>query len=318
MEPGLEAFLAVTDTDWFRHLSKLDDVDEVNFWSPAPKSLKSFRRGTPVLFKLKSPYNAIAGGGFFEHFTVLPISIAWDAFGEKNGASSLNEVRSRIARLRHEQTDPYSEYRIGCHVLVEPFFWERDQWIPQPENWPPNTVRGKTYDLREKPGSALWRQVIDRLQAQGILTGEKGREKPRDGEELPGGYGELTRRPRRIGQGTFRTVITDVYNRRCAVTRERALPALDAIHIKPFSKDPSHYVRNGLLLRSDVHRLFDSGYVTVTPDYQLKVSPAIRSDFNDGETYARLDGSDVWVPQESEYKPDRENLAWHLEHRFRG
>lgn len=313
----MEAFLAVTDTDWFQHLSKLDDVDEVNFWSPAPKPLKSFRRGTPVLFKLKSPHNAIAGGGFFEHFTVLPISIAWDAFGKKNGASSLKEVRSRIARLRHEQTDPYSEYRIGCHVLVEPFFWQRDHWIPQPEDWPPNTVRGKTYSLRNKPGASIWRQVVDRLQAGGELIEESAWERQANGDELPAGYGELTDRPRRIGQGTFRTVITDVYNRQCAVTGERALPALDAAHIKPFSEEPEHYVSNGVLLRSDVHRLFDTGYLTVTPEYRVQVSPAIRSDFNDGETYAQLDGSRVWVPEEPENRPDRTNLAWHLDNRFR-
>lgn len=314
----MEAFLSVTDSDWFRHLSGLEDIDEVNFWSPAPKPLKNFRRGTPVLFKLKSPYNAIAGGGFFEHFTVLPISIAWDAFGEKNGAASLGGVRSRIARLRHEETDPYSEYQIGCHVLVEPFFWERDRWMPQPEDWPPNTVRGKTYDLRTEPGTGLWKQVVDRLQAQGISTGSRTQERQPDSDELPGGYGDLMECPRRIGQGTFRTVITDVYDRQCAVTRERALPTLDAAHIKPFSEEPEHYVSNGMLLRSDVHRLFDTGYLTVTPEYRVKVSPAIRSDFNDGKTYAKLDGSQVWVPDQTQNKPDRAKLQWHNENQFRG
>lgn len=314
----MEAFLAVTDMDWFRHLSGIHDIDEVNFWSPTPKPLKNFRRGTPIFFKLKSPYNAIAGGGFFEHFTVLPISIAWDAFGEKNGAETLQEVRSRIALLRHDDTDPYSEYRVGCHVLVEPFFWERNQWIPQPENWPPNTVRGRTYDLRSGSGARLWSQVLDRLQVQGILTPPSARERLAGVDVLSGGYGDLVPRPRRIGQGTFRTVITDVYNRQCAVTRERALPALDAAHIKPFSEQPEHYVSNGLLLRSDVHRLFDTGYITVTPDYRVMVSPAIRSDFNDGESYAELDGSPVWVPEDAQNRPDRTHLKWNVENQFRG
>jgi len=47
----------------------------------------------------------------------------------------------------------------------------------------------------------------------------------------------------------------------------------------------SHEVSNGLLLRSDIHRLFDAGYVTVTPDYEFKVSGRLREDFNNGETY---------------------------------
>ena len=58
------------------------------------------------------------------------------------------------------------------------------------------------------------------------------------------------------------------------MTREKALPALDAAHIRPFSEAPENYVQNGMLLRSDVHRLFDAGYVTVTPDYRFEVSQA--------------------------------------------
>jgi putative restriction endonuclease len=72
------------------------------------------------------------------------------------------------------------------------------------------------------------------------------------------------------------------------VTRERALPTLDAAHIRRFSERPEHDVRNGLLLRSDVHRLFDAGYVTVTPRYKVEVSHRVRDDFNDGENYLRL------------------------------
>ena len=59
-----------------------------------------------------------------------------------------------------------------------------------------------------------------------------------------GGHGEAAStswvRPR-VGQGIFRAVITDVYGRQCAVTREYALEALEASHIRPFSETPQHY-----------------------------------------------------------------------------
>ncbi len=274
------------------------------------------QRGQPLLFKLKSPHNAIAGGGFFEHYTELPISVAWDAFGEKNGAPTLDSVRQRIGRLRRETPSPWEDYTIGCAILVEPFFWEEELWIHDPPGWHPNIQRGRTYDLQEDPdGLALWREVALRLEGFEGAPGA-GRERPLS--EIPGGYTDPLRRPRRIGQGAFRAVITDLYQRQCAVTRERALPALEAAHIRPFSEEPKHYVRNGLLLRSDVHRLFDVGYVTVTPTYEVEVSRQIREDFDDGDSYLKLHGSTIWVPEDADARPDPDVLQWHNENRYRG
>src|SRR5688572_21048490 len=87
---------------------------------------------------------------------------------------------------------------------------------------------------------------------------------------IAGGFGTLGLRRPRIGQGTFRAMITDLYGRRCTVTKEKALPALEAAHIRPFSEQMGHDLTNGLLLRSDVHRLFDKGYLTVTPEYGVE------------------------------------------------
>lgn len=155
--------------------------------------------------------------------------------------------------------------------------------------------------------------MSDRLSATRVL--EREFSEPR---ELPGGYTDFVPARHRVGQGIFRSVVTDAYQRRCAVTRERALPALDAAHIKPFSVTPVNYVQNGVLLRSDVHRLFDAGYVTVTPRYRVEVSDRIRTDFNDGENYLKLHGTELWVPARREHQPGRSYLEWHNENRFRG
>jgi len=53
--------------------------------------------------------------------------------------------------------------------------------------------------------------------------------------------------------------VTDAYTRRCAITGEKTLPALQAGHIRPHAKSGPHEIRNGLLLRSDLHNLFDLG-----------------------------------------------------------
>lgn len=57
------------------------------------------------------------------------------------------------------------------------------------------------------------------------------------------------------------------------------------MHIRPYAEGGEHRVDNGLLLRSDLHILFDRGYVTVTPQYHLEVSRRLQADFDNGEEY---------------------------------
>ncbi len=75
----------------------------------------------------------------------------------------------------------------------------------------------------------------------------------------------------------------DAHDRRCAVTKEKALPVLQAAHIRPVSEGGRHLVPNGLLLRSDVHALFDRGYVTITPEYEFRASLRLKDEFDNAE-----------------------------------
>jgi HNH endonuclease len=63
--------------------------------------------------------------------------------------------------------------------------------------------------------------------------------------------------------------------------------------IQPYAKDGPHDVRNGVLLRADLHRLFDQGYVTITPEYRLEVSPRLKEDYRNGRSYYPLHGASV-------------------------
>jgi putative restriction endonuclease len=121
-----------------------------------------------------------------------------------------------------------------------------------------------------------------------------------------------------LDQGAFRVLVTDVYRRRCAVTQERTLPALEAAHIRPYGDGGVHEARNGLLLRRDIHSLFDAGYVTVTPDLRFEVSHRIREEFENGRHYYALHGQPISAPQEDRQRPDPISLSWHNEHCFRG
>lgn len=116
-------WLGVTDSGWFDYLSH-EGVDEVNFWHPSGKApFVGLEPGAPFLFKLKRPFNHVAGGGFFVKFSVLPLSLAWDTFERKNGASTRELFESMIRPL---SPDPGArDPDIGCTILASPFFWPR-------------------------------------------------------------------------------------------------------------------------------------------------------------------------------------------------
>ena len=94
---------------------------------------------------------------------------------------------------------------------------------------------------------------------------------------------------------------------------------LEAAHIRPYNDDGPHEVSNGLLLRSDFHRLFDAGLITVTPELRVEVSPRIREEWFNGKNYYRLHGQRlITIPENQTHQPDPEYLRWHNEQRYRG
>jgi putative restriction endonuclease len=113
-------------------------------------------------------------------------------------------------------------------------------------------------------------------------------------------------------------VVTDAYSRRCAITRERTLPALEAAHIRPFAEGGSHEPHNGLLLRRDIHALFDAGYVTVTATHVFEVSRRIKEEFENGRHYYALHGQSLDVPSMPNAQPDADALQWHNERVYFG
>jgi putative restriction endonuclease len=96
------------------------------------------------------------------------------------------------------------------------------------------------------------------------------------------------------------------------VTGEHSLPVLDAAHIQPYLGPSSNHVQNGLVLRTDIHRLYDAGYVTVTPDLRFHVSQRLRDDYENGRVYYELDGAPLKVvPRRRGDRPNEAALAWH-------
>jgi putative restriction endonuclease len=302
---AINLVVAVTDYDWFEGLRARSDWPEVNFWAPGAASFRALEPGELFLFKLHSPRNFIVGGGVFAHSITLPCSVAWEAFGQANGAADLGEMRARIQRYRRVGSDDRGDFAIGCRVLTQVFFAREEEWLPVPASWSKNIVTFKTYSTDTQDGRELWEWAHAVMAAPVPGFAE---EKQRFGEPM-------LIRPR-LGQGAFRLVVTDAYQKRCAVTGERTLPVLDAAHIRPYSEGGEHSVSNGVLLRRDIHCLFDLGYVTVTPDYVFEVSKRIRDEFENGRDYYALEGKPLILPAEPELRPEAVVLEWHNRNRF--
>lgn len=334
----MNLYVGITDFDWFKLHASKSYVEEVNFWRPSPTaSFKALQAGEMFLFKLHSPRNFIVGGGFFTRFLPLPLSLAWAAFKEANGARSLAEARVRISKYRRTAIAPNEDPYIGCILLNEPFFFEETEWIPSPSDFKGSTQVGKTYDTEIGTGLMLHREVSIRLAALAernatsrstiMLTSELTAGSAGSMPLTPPIIGPATlnaiERPRygtpipvapRLGQGSFRALVTDAYSYRCAITRERTLPVLQAAHIRPYAEGGGHELSNGLLLRSDLHTLFDQHYISVEPVKRtVIVSRRIREQFENGRDYYALRDRSISKPLDELALPTKDNLAFHFE-----
>ena len=316
----MQGRILLTDHNWFEYLRGHGPFDEVNFWRPKATGAPRIDPGTPILFKLhKAQAGRIVGFGSYARHDVVPVWLAWEIFETGNGAPNLTEMRAQIEEYRRKAgvSEPAraGDYSIGCQILTQPVFLPPTASVRPPSDWHDAVQVGKSYDLSQGEGARVWHEV---LAASGLEHSGASVSGPTAGVAAGPRYGDLTMTKPRLGQGTFRLAVTAAYDRACAVTREHSLPALEAAHIRPFAEDGTHDVSNGLLLRSDIHRLFDKGYVGVTPEYRFAVSKALKDDFENGKSYYPLHGREIWLPENVAERPNAEMLEWHLGERFRG
>jgi HNH endonuclease len=127
------------------------------------------------------------------------------------------------------------------------------------------------------------------------------------GNEEDGRRRELASIVRRQGQPKFRRQLLELYENSCAISGCDALHALEAAHIIPYNGDKTNHPCNGLLLRSDLHTLFDLGLLTVDANtLTVTLSPLLR-----GTTYASFAGQTIRLPKDRRLWPSAAALAKH-------
>lgn len=306
----MRGYVAVTDPGWYERLARTPGPKDANFWRPSTRAFR-LDTGTPFFFKLKAPYDAIAGFGYFASFSILPDWLAWETFGEANGVEDLVALRARLARIQEGArigADPGG--RIGCCLIAEAHFFPREAWVRRPSDWSPRTQTGEGYDLTDGEGQRVWVECLERTLVRPTGDLLVARDSAR--------YGAPVLHAPRLGQGIFRVQVLDAYGRACAVTGEHSLPVLEAAHIKPYARGGEHAVSNGLSLRSDLHRLFDRGYVTVDERGRFVVGDRLKADFENGRSYYALRGQPLTIPAHGPWHPSSEALAFHRTQVFLG
>lgn len=202
-------------------------------------------------------------------------------------------------------------------MISAPVFFAESEWVAPPTDWARTGIqRGKTYELQSGEGRRILEECLA-LARQGARywNVEPAAQIVAEGSAR---YGSPVSVRPRLGQGLFSVAVRNAYDGACAVTHEHSGPVLEAAHIMPYARGGEHRVDNGLLLRRDLHRLYDLGYVTVTADHVFLVGERLREEFNNGRSYYGLNGSTISVPGHEHLRPSRELLDWHRHELFKG
>jgi putative restriction endonuclease len=110
----------------------------------------------------------------------------------------------------------------------------------------------------------------------------------------------------RRGQSQFRQGLIEAYDGSCAISGSRTLAVLEAAHIDPYRGDHTNHTANGLLLRADVHTLFDLQLITVLPVGVVRTAPDLA-----GSEYEDFDERLLRKSPASDTSPDPMALARH-------
>lgn len=124
----------------------------------------------------------------------------------------------------------------------------------------------------------------------------------------------------RVNQSFFRSTILSSYNLKCCITGLSVTDFLVASHIKPWKVDEKNRLNphNGLCLNSIHDKAFDKGFLTITPDYKIKVSKyfeEIKDDNSIPDFFLKYNDQSIILPDR--FLPSKDFLDWHYNNLFK-
>ncbi len=116
---------------------------------------------------------------------------------------------------------------------------------------------------------------------------------------------------RRQGQANFRRILLEVYENKCAVTRSSIPETLEAAHIIPYKGSSTNHIQNGILLRADIHTLFDLDLLRIDENYLIHIDKSIED-----IEYRKFDGKYLRLPNNAEIHPSKAALKKRFEYKI--
>jgi len=109
----------------------------------------------------------------------------------------------------------------------------------------------------------------------------------------------------RNGQSVFKGIVLKAYNNACCVTGETIPELLEAAHIQEYRNFNSNHVQNGLLLRVDIHRLYDNNLIFIDNNFIVRVSSLVENAY-----YKNFNGKPIMLPKDEHEHPAAEALEF--------
>ena len=285
--------IAPTDYTWFETLRQNNLNSFVNFWTPTPWKVKSLSKGSRLYFMLKSPIRKCAGFGNFLDYKEMSMNQAWIEFGRRNGCSSKEELRKKITLYLEKNSKQTlrnkDDYKIGCIILSNCEYWKDEEYLNVEDfsiSFPKEVVKLKYFKNDDLIKSSL--SLPEKKDFELVFA------KKEISETL------ITKRE---GQAQFKRRMLETYSNRCCISGEETPELLEAAHIQPYINSKSNHSQNGLLLRKDLHTLFDNGLLNISQLYKIRLSPQIKSKY-----YLDFEGKSLSLPLEEINYPSKQAL----------
>ena len=236
---------------------------------------------------------------------VASVATCWDELGISNGTRSKEEFLERVSKY-NKNVKVDEQTLVGFKILVDPVFLDEEHWIDLPADWSQNIITRKSYNSISMEGERLL--TFYRSHQSSAFRDSKFDDFGFSDHPVPA-YTMGQPQKVRSGQARFKFALLDAYEARCAVTGSSVEAFLEAAHIIPFSESMDNSVNNGILLRCDIHTLFDRGLLNINGNYLVELSDKFFELYPDDIIYRGLHGQKISLPKKASWHPSLNNLA---------
>lgn len=301
---------------WYEILNRQYEIlgsTVVNCWRATNDAISDallhLEPGSMVMFMTENMHTdfkyKIVGGGFFTGFRNLKPDDAWDVYGTRNGCLDYEQFLDAV-----KEESGSADANINSLILSNIFFFDPRKCVHVPEELVTDFDKDSRFVFNMTDPIAQYLHSLVMVARKPLVNQE--------GRNFQGMYFMAAHANSRDHQAIFDAKVNAAYNFCCAITGTRVSPVLEVAHIKPFFDTKFQTVQNGILLRSDLHKLFSAGFITLDyrsiSDIRVKTSKQYQSIF--GNEYQCFDGKNINLPEDINLRPLHEYITWHNENRF--